>query len=89
MKWIIKTNRVLRASGCRNDQKVIYVSQVLKVQALIWWERVCQTLGDDVEANMSLEEFIKHIKANYCAPRDIKKMVDKFFDLKKGELAVE
>lgn len=49
MKWILKRNRVFRASECRDDQKVINDLHVLMVQSLIWWKRVCQTLGDDLK----------------------------------------
>lgn len=49
---------------------------------------MCQNLGDDVEDNISWDEFFKRIKEKYCTPRDIEKMVDKFFDLKKGELTM-
>lgn len=68
---------------------MIYDSQLLKGQSVIWWKRVCRTLGDDAEANMSSEEIVKCIKAKYYAHHDIEKLVDDLFDLKKGELTVE
>lgn len=71
MKYITRTNRVFRASGYRDDQRVIYALQLLRGQDLIWWERVYQTLGDDVEENMYWDEFVGQIKTKYCVPCDI------------------
>lgn len=58
---------------------------MLKCQAIIWKEKVCQALGDDAKANMPWQEFVKSIKAKYYAPRDIEKLVDEFLDMKKGD----
>lgn len=62
---------------------------MLRGQALIWWERVRQTLGDDAKVNMTWDEFVNQIKVKYYATHDIEKIVDEFFDLKKGHLSVE
>lgn len=34
---------------------------------------------------MPWQEFIKSIKEKYYVPRDIEKLVDEFFDMKKGD----
>lgn len=59
MNWIIETNRVFKASSCRDDHNVIYASKLLEGQALISLERVLRALGDVVEENMSWEEFFQ------------------------------
>lgn len=33
---------------------------------------------------MYWDKFVKRVKVRYFAPRDIEKLVDEFFDLKKG-----
>ena len=48
MHWLAETEQVLRVCRCEEDMKVTFASQMLKGDALTWWNTLTTSFGGDV-----------------------------------------
>ncbi|MFS7995487.1 hypothetical protein Hanom_Chr12g01118491 [Helianthus anomalus] len=57
LRWLEKTEAVIKISKCAEEDKVMYASHLFKEEALEWWNTVLQAKGSDMAYAMSWEEF--------------------------------
>lgn len=89
IRWVTEMEQVLRICRCEQDMKVAFASQMLKGDALTWWNNLITNLGGNVVASFTWEEFVRRLKAKFCSPRHKEQIVNEFFALRKGDMSVD
>ncbi|MFS7949722.1 hypothetical protein Hanom_Chr06g00574891 [Helianthus anomalus] len=56
VRWIEKTDTVLRASRCAPEHQVTYISGLFQDGALSWWKLQVQTMGETTAYALSWDE---------------------------------
>ncbi|KAF5764333.1 putative retrotransposon gag domain-containing protein [Helianthus annuus] len=78
LRWLEKTEVVIKISKCAEEDKVMYASHLFKEEALEWWNTVLQAKGSDMAYAMSWEEFKRLIERKFCPEYEKEKMANKF-----------
>ncbi|KAF5769293.1 putative transcription factor interactor and regulator CCHC(Zn) family [Helianthus annuus] len=78
LRWLEKTEAVIRISKCVDEDKVMYASHLFKEEALEWWNTVLQAKGSDVAYAMGWEEFKRLIERKFCPEYEKEQMANKF-----------
>ncbi|KAJ0884063.1 putative retrotransposon gag domain-containing protein [Helianthus annuus] len=78
LRWLEKTEAVIRISKCVEEDKVMYASHLFKEEALEWWNTVLQAKGSDVAYAISWEEFKQLIERKFCPEYEKEQMANKF-----------
>ncbi|KAL4571465.1 hypothetical protein LXL04_018225 [Taraxacum kok-saghyz] len=89
MRWIAEIEQVLRVCRCEGDMKVTFASQMLKGDALTWWNTLTTNLGGEEVASFTWAEFVRRLKSKFCSPRHKEMIVNEFFALHKGNMTVD
>ncbi|MFS7993700.1 hypothetical protein Hanom_Chr12g01097191 [Helianthus anomalus] len=55
LRWIEKTEAVLKISKCAEEDKIMFASNLFKNAALEWWNTILQSRGSDRVYNMEWE----------------------------------
>ncbi|KAI3779510.1 hypothetical protein L2E82_09231 [Cichorium intybus] len=69
--------------------KVGFASQMLKAEALNWWNTLRRTKGSEFVDALSWEEFVQRLKSKFCSARHRKNLVNEFFALAKEKQTVD
>ncbi|KAI3673781.1 hypothetical protein L6452_39911 [Arctium lappa] len=89
MNWIRELEQAFRSSGCGENQKAVFGSQMLREAALTWWNVYSASIEATVLAQLSWETFKKKVMEEFCNERAVDRIVDEFRSLKKGSLLVK
>ncbi|KAI3665932.1 hypothetical protein L6452_44567 [Arctium lappa] len=87
MKWIQDVEMAFESSECADSQRVKFASQLLRGDALSWWNVTRRALTTEVLAKLTWPTFKKKIMEKYCNERALDK-IEEFRSLKKGDLSV-
>ncbi|MFS8009266.1 putative transcription factor interactor and regulator CCHC(Zn) family [Helianthus anomalus] len=82
LRWIEKTEAVLRISKCAEEDKILFASNLFKNSALEWWNTILQTKGIDRTYNMEWEEFKNKVERKFCPPNEKEQIANKFLNLR-------
>ncbi|KAJ0588116.1 putative transcription factor interactor and regulator CCHC(Zn) family [Helianthus annuus] len=78
LRWLEKTEAVIKISKCAEEDKVMYASHLFKEEALEWWNTVLKAKGSNVVYAMSWEEFKQLIERKFCPEYEKEQMANKF-----------
>ncbi|KAJ0796101.1 putative transcription factor interactor and regulator CCHC(Zn) family [Helianthus annuus] len=82
IRWVEKTDSVLRLSKCLPEQRVTYISGLFMDGALSWWNLQVQTKGETTAYAMSWDELKELMRKKYCSKAEIQKLETEFWNLK-------
>ncbi|KAJ0797810.1 putative retrotransposon gag domain-containing protein [Helianthus annuus] len=82
LRWLEKTEVVLKISKCAEEDKVMYASNLLKEEALEWWNTIFQAKGSDMTYAMNWEKFKEIAERKFCPPYEKERMANKFLNHK-------
>ncbi|KAJ0524352.1 putative retrotransposon gag domain-containing protein [Helianthus annuus] len=82
LRWIEKTEAVLKISKCAEEDKIMFASNLFKNSALEWWNTILQSRGSDRIYNMEWEEFKNMIERKFCPPNEKEQIENKFLNLR-------
>ncbi|XP_021979391.1 SR-related and CTD-associated factor 4-like [Helianthus annuus] len=82
IRWVEKTNLVLRMSKCSPEQRVTYISRLFMDGALSWWNLQVQTLGEAAAYALSWDELKELMRKKYCSRVENQKLETEFWNLK-------
>ncbi|KAI3748936.1 hypothetical protein L6452_12381 [Arctium lappa] len=88
MYWLKEVEMAFESSECDPSQRVKFASQLLRGEALIWWNLTRSVLTPEVLAKLTWSVFKEKIMDKYCSERSMDKLEREFRDLKKGNLSV-
>ncbi|KAI3764654.1 hypothetical protein L2E82_14665 [Cichorium intybus] len=89
IRWVTEMEQVLRICRCEDDMKVGFASQMLKAEALNWWNTLRRTKGSEFVDALSWEEFVQRLKGKFCSARHRENLVNEFFALAKEKQTVD
>ncbi|KAJ0913080.1 putative transcription factor interactor and regulator CCHC(Zn) family [Helianthus annuus] len=78
LRWLEKTEAVIKISKCDEEDKVMYASHLFKEEALEWWNTVLQATGSDLAYAMNWEEFRQLMERKFCPEYEKEQMANKF-----------
>ncbi|KAF5804296.1 putative nucleotidyltransferase, Ribonuclease H [Helianthus annuus] len=82
LRWIEKTEAVLKISKCAEEDKIMFASNLFKNAALEWWNTILQSRGSDRIYNMEWEEFKNMVERKFCPPNEKEQIANKFLNLR-------
>ncbi|XP_022032284.1 uncharacterized protein LOC110933363 [Helianthus annuus] len=82
VRWVEKTDSMLRMSKCALEQRVTYISRLFLDGALSWCNLQVQTLGETAAYAFSWDELKELMRKKYCSRAEIQKLETKFWNLK-------
>ncbi|KAJ0454110.1 putative nucleotidyltransferase, Ribonuclease H [Helianthus annuus] len=82
LRWIEKTEAVLKISKCAKEDKIMFASNLFKNAALEWWNTILQSRGSDRIYNMEWEEFKNMVERKFCPPNEKEQIANKFLNLR-------
>ncbi|KAF5798016.1 putative nucleotidyltransferase, Ribonuclease H [Helianthus annuus] len=82
LRWIEKTEVVLKISKCAEEDKIMFASNLFKNAALEWWNTILQSRGSDRIYNMEWEEFKNMVERKFCPPNEKEQIANKFLNLR-------
>ncbi|KAJ0694546.1 hypothetical protein HanPI659440_Chr15g0610031 [Helianthus annuus] len=82
LRWIEKTEAVLKISKCAEEDKIMFASYLFKNSALEWWNTILQSKGSDMVYNLEWEEFKNMVERKLCHPNEKEQIANKFLNLK-------
>ncbi|KAI3665770.1 hypothetical protein L6452_44401 [Arctium lappa] len=88
IKWIQDVEMAFESSECADAQRVKFASQLLRGDALSWWNITRRALAPEILAKLPWSAFKKKIMEKYCNERALYKIEEEFKNLKKGNLSV-
>ncbi|KAI3747580.1 hypothetical protein L6452_10085 [Arctium lappa] len=88
MYWLKEVEMAFESSECNDSQRVKFTSQLLRGDALIWWNLTRSALNPEVLGKLTWPVFKKKIIDKYCSERSLDKLEEEFRCLKKGTLSV-
>ncbi|KAI3758507.1 hypothetical protein L6452_06072 [Arctium lappa] len=88
IKWIQDVEMAFESSECADAQRVKFASQLLRGDALSWWNITRRALTPEILAKLPWPTFKKKIMEKYCNERALDKIEEEFKNLKKGNLSV-
>ncbi|KAI3719109.1 hypothetical protein L6452_20000 [Arctium lappa] len=88
MYWLKEVEMAFESSDCDTSQQVKFASQLLRGEALIWWNFTRSALTPEVLAKLTWPVFKEKMMDKYCSERSLDKLEREFRDLKKGTLSV-
>ncbi|KAI3746734.1 hypothetical protein L6452_09173 [Arctium lappa] len=88
MYWLKKVDIAFESSECDVSQRVKFTSQLLRGEALIWWNLTRSALTPEVLMKLTWPVFKKKIMNKYSNERSLDKLEVEFRNLKKGNLFV-
>ncbi|XP_021979416.1 uncharacterized protein LOC110875528 [Helianthus annuus] len=80
LRWLEKTEVVLKISKCVEEDKVMYASNLFKEEALEWWNTILQAKGSNMAYVMSWEEFKEMTERKCCPPYEKEQMANQFLN---------
>ncbi|KAI3724050.1 hypothetical protein L2E82_35815 [Cichorium intybus] len=63
IRWLTEMEQVLRICHCEDDMKVGFASQMLKAEALTWWNTLRRIKGSEFVDALSWDEFVQRLKS--------------------------
>ncbi|KAI3727699.1 hypothetical protein L6452_16317 [Arctium lappa] len=88
MYWLKEIEMDFESCECDPSQRVKFASQLLRGEALIWWNLTRSILTREVLAKLTWPVFKEKIMDKYCSERSMDKLEREFRDLKKGALSI-
>ncbi|KAI3746259.1 hypothetical protein L6452_08685 [Arctium lappa] len=88
MNWIQNVEMAFELSECGDSQRAKFSSQLLRGEALTWWNLTRKALTPEVLAKLTWPTFKKKIMDKYCNERALDKIDEEFQTLKKGNLSI-
>ncbi|KAI3718287.1 hypothetical protein L6452_19151 [Arctium lappa] len=88
IRWIQDVEMAFESSECADSQRVRFASQLLKGDALSWWNVTRRALTPEVLSKLAWPTFKKKIMKKYCNERALDKIEEEFKNLKKGNMSV-
>ncbi|KAI3510608.1 hypothetical protein L1887_17735 [Cichorium endivia] len=88
MRWVKEMEAVFKTSKCINEDKVTYATNMLKAEALYWWDMETEVRGSDAVEKMSWEEFKKIFREKFCPRNYMRQLEEEFLRLEQGTLTV-
>ncbi|KAJ9541671.1 hypothetical protein OSB04_028177 [Centaurea solstitialis] len=88
MRWIRETEMVFKISKCSEEDKVTYVSAMLKSEAISWWAIVSNLRGDEAISRMTWEEFKVLFNGKFCPCSAVKQLKEEFLKLEQGTMSL-
>ncbi|KAJ0890052.1 putative nucleotidyltransferase, Ribonuclease H [Helianthus annuus] len=82
LRWMEKTEAVLKISKCAEEDKIMFASNLFKNAALEWWNTILQSRGSDRIYNMEWEEFKNMVERKFCPPNEKEQIANKFLNLR-------
>ncbi|KAJ0733400.1 putative nucleotidyltransferase, Ribonuclease H [Helianthus annuus] len=82
LRWIEKTEAVLKISKCAEEDKITFASNLFKNSTLEWWNTILQSRGSDKVYNMEWEEFKNMVERKFCPPNEKEQIANKFLNLR-------
>jgi len=82
LRWLEKTEAVLRISKCTDEDKILYASNLFGDEALEWWNTVIQSKGSDIIYTMSWDDFKGLIERKFCPDHEKEKIATLFLNHK-------
>ncbi|GJX23434.1 reverse transcriptase domain-containing protein [Tanacetum coccineum] len=73
-RWIKKIELVQDMSGCRDNQKVNYITGSFVGKALTWWNSQIHTRSREVTVEMSWEDFKNLTRHEFCPVNEMQKL---------------
>ncbi|KAI3685832.1 hypothetical protein L6452_35092 [Arctium lappa] len=86
--WLKELEMAFDSSEFDPSQRVKFASQLLRGEALIWWNLTQSTLTPEVLAKLTWTVFKEKIMDKYCSERSLDKLEREFRDLKKGNMSI-
>ncbi|KAI3692532.1 hypothetical protein L6452_32349 [Arctium lappa] len=88
MYWLKEVEMAFESSDCDTSQWVKFASQLLRGEALIWWNLTRSALTPEVLGQLTWPIFKQKIMDKYYSERSLDKLEGKFRNLKKGTRSV-
>ncbi|KAI3727551.1 hypothetical protein L6452_16167 [Arctium lappa] len=88
MYWLKEMEMAFEASECDSSQWVKFASQLLRGEALIWWNLTRSALVPEVLAKLTWPVFKEKLMDKYCSERSMDKLEREFRNLKKGNMSI-
>ncbi|KAI3706750.1 hypothetical protein L6452_24692 [Arctium lappa] len=88
MHWLKEMEMAFEASECDSSQRVKFASQLLRGEALIWWNLTRSALVPEVLAKLTWPVFKEKLMDKYCSERSMDKLEREFRNLKKGNMSI-
>ena len=82
MRWLEKTEAVIRISKCEEEDKVMYASNLFVNESLEWWNTILQARGYDATYAMPWKEFKERVERKFCPPNEKEKIANLFLNHK-------
>ncbi|KAJ0714069.1 putative transcription factor interactor and regulator CCHC(Zn) family [Helianthus annuus] len=82
VRWVEKTNSVLRLSKCAPEHQVAYVAGLFVDGALSWWNFHVQTMGETAANALTWGELKELMRKRYCSRAEVQKLETKLWNLK-------
>ena len=89
VRWITEMEQVLYICRCKDNMKVGFACQMLKDDALIWWNNLREAIGSEGISSLTWNDFVTRLKGKFCSPRHQQKLVNDFFSLHKGSMSID
>ncbi|GJR18170.1 putative reverse transcriptase domain-containing protein [Tanacetum coccineum] len=80
IRWIEKMESVEDMSGCRDNQKVKYITGSFIGKALTWWNSQIHTRSREAAVGMSWEDFKNLTRDEFCQVNEMQKLETMFWN---------
>lgn len=76
-------------SKCADEDRVMYVVNMLKVDALFWWDAESGMHGSRAAKGMTWGKFVEIFKKKFFSKTIVKQLEEEFLRLEKGTMRVQ
>ncbi|KAJ0625619.1 putative transcription factor interactor and regulator CCHC(Zn) family [Helianthus annuus] len=82
VRWVEKTDYVLRFSKCAPEHQVTYIAGLFLDGALSWWNLQVQTMGETAAYALTWDELKERMRKRYCSRAEVQKLETELWNLK-------
>ena len=82
VRWVEKTDSVLRLSKCDHEHQVKYITGLLLDEALSWWNHQIRTMGETTAYDMTWDELKSLMRERYCSRAEVQRLETELWNLR-------
>lgn len=82
LNWLRDVERKFEVCQCEEELKVTYAAQLLKGQAMVWWDSITAHLTPQQRSSISWTDFHNEVCKQFCSEFDMIRIRQEFLDLK-------
>jgi hypothetical protein len=80
---------VIRISGCKEEQKVKFASNLFVSKALCWWDNLVQVMGEKAVRQMKWREFKNLVTDQLSPSSEVNHLENELLTLTAGKMTLQ